>query len=321
MQATLPTLTARGTAREHGSPELGAERLRKRRTGMNWNSVIRWGAVLIFALTVALGAIGCSEEEKLRWGLIPADDATEMLRQYEPVVEYLEDRLGMDVEVEVTTDYTAAITAMKNKHIEMAWFGPFSYILAAEEAGAEALVNGVRRDTGKATYKSIIITKPDSGIETLDDLKGRTFAFVDPASTSGNLIPRKMLMENGIDPDEDFSTIYFAGTHDAVELAVKNGTVDAGALGDTTHHRMLNEGHVSAEEVRIVHESVPIPGSPIVVRGDLPQDLKDRIKQALIDMDEQTIMRVGGWGDIERYEAVTDSDYDVIRETKELLGL
>ncbi len=290
---------------------------------MNWFKKMGWGISLIILL-IAFGTVwGCSsdDEEIIRWGLIPADDATEMLRQYEPVVDYLENVLGLDVEVQVTTDYTAAITAMKNKHIEMAWFGPFSYILAAEEAGAEALVNGVRRDTGKATYKSIIITKADSGIETLEDLKGCTFAFVDPASTSGNLIPRKMLMENGIDPEEDFSTIHYAGTHDAVELAVKNGTVDAGALGDTTHKRMLKEGHVDPEDVHIVHESMPIPGSPIVVRGDLPQDLKDRIKQALLDMDEQTILRVGGWGDIEGYVEVSDSDYDVIRETKELLDL
>ena len=293
---------------------------------MQRTRLLRHGTAIIVVLLVVLAAMGCSEDEdgeitKLRWGLIPADDATEMLRQYEPVVEYMESVLGLDVEVQVTTDYTAAIIAMKQKHIEMAWFGPFSYILAAEEAGAEAIANGVRRDTGKATYKSIIITRADSGIETLDDLKGRTFAFVDPASTSGHLIPRKMLVENGIDPDEDFSTVHYAGTHNAVELAVKNGTVDAGALGDTTHNRMLKEGHVGPDDILIVHESEPIPGSPIVVRGDLPQDLKDRIKQALIGMDEQTILRVGGWGDIERYEAVTDSDYDVIRDTKELLGL
>ncbi len=293
---------------------------------MRRTRLLRYGTAIIVVLLVVLATMGCSEDEdgeitKLRWGLIPADDATEMLRQYEPVVEYMESVLGLDVEVQVTTDYTAAIIAMKQKHIEMAWFGPFSYILAAEDAGAEALANGVRRDTGKATYKSIIITRADSGIETLDDLKGGTFAFVDPASTSGHLIPRKMLVENGIDPEEDFSTVHYAGTHNAVELAVKNGTVDAGALGDTTHRRMLEEGHIDPGEIFVVLESEPIPGSPIVVRGDLPQDLKDRITQALIGMDEQTILRVGGWGDIERYEAVTDSDYDVIRDTKELLGL
>ena len=285
-----------------------------------------YAMILMAVVLTTLGGAGCGgsdegEIDVLRWGLIPADDATEMMRQYDPVVDYLENELGIEIELQVTTDYTAAITAMQNKHIEMAWFGPFSYILAAEAAGAEAIVNGVRRDTGKATYKSIIITRADSGIETLEDLKGRTFAFVDPASTSGHLIPRKMLVENGIDPEKDFSTVHYAGTHEAVELAVKNGTVDAGADSDTSYNRMLKGGKIDSVENIIIYESEPIPGSPIVVRGELPEELKDRIQQALIDMDEQTIHEVGGWGDIEKYVVVEDSDYDIIRETKELLGL
>lgn len=285
-----------------------------------------YGTSLIILLLIVLVVGGCagSEENKpevLRWGLIPADDAAEMLRNYQPVVDYLEEKLGVEIELQVTVDYTAAIEAMRNKHLEMAWFGPFSYILAAEEAGAEALVNGVRRDTGKSTYRTVFVTRADSGLETLDDLKGRTFAFVDPASTSGNLIPRKILMENGIDPDNDFSTMVYAGTHNGVELAVKNGTVDAGADSDTSYYRMVNEEQIDPEVNVIIYESEPIPGSPIVVRGDLPQDLKDSIQQALIDMDQQTIYQVKGWGNIEKYVKVADSDYDIIRETRDLLNL
>ncbi len=283
-------------------------------------------AGVIILLVMALAAVGCGESDEgeikvLTFGLIPADDAAEMIRQYQPVAEYLEGKLDIEIEIEVTVDYTAAIEAMRYKHIDMAWFGPFSYILAVDEAGAEALVNGVRRDTGKSTYRTVFVTRADSGIETLDDLKGHSFAFVDPASTSGNLIPRKVLMENGIDPEKDFSTVYYAGTHNGVELAVKNGTVDAGADSDTSFYRMMNEGQIDPGVNVIIYESEPIPGSPIVVRGDLPQDLKDRIQQALVGMDEQTIHRVQGWGDIEKYVAVTDSDYDIIRETRDLLNL
>ena len=283
------------------------------------------GLSLIVLLLSTFATAGCAPAKEdikvLRWGLIPADDAAEMLRQYQPVVDYLEERLNMTIEIQVTNDYTAAIEAMHNKHIDMAWFGPFSYILAVEQADAEAIVNGFRRDTKKATYKSIIITRADSGIKTLDDLKGRSFAFVDPASTSGNLIPRKMLIDNGINPDNDFSTTYYAGSHIAVGLAVKNGTVDAGAFGDTSYNRMSKEGQIDPEVNIIIFESPPIPGSPIAVRGDLPQDLKNRIEQALIEMDQQTILKVGGWGDIEKYVKVTDSDYDIIREVAETLDL
>ena len=155
----------------------------------------------------------------------------------------------------------------------------------------------------------------------MEDLKGKSFAFVDPASTSGNLIPRKMLIENGIDPDNDFSTSFYAGTHNAVEYAVANGKVDAGADSDNSYNRMVEAGEIDPEVNKIIHTSDPIPGSPIVVRGDLPADFKKKIQDALITMDEQTIHQVGGWGNIARYQKVSDSDYDIIRETAEILGM
>ena len=285
-----------------------------------------YGIGLVILMLALIATTGCSESEdseitSLKWGLIPADDAAEMIRNYQTVVDYLEEKLDIEIELQVTADYTAAIEAMRNKHIDMAWFGPFSYIIAAREANGEALVNGMRRDTHKSTYRTVFVTRFDSGIESIDDLKGRSFAFVDPASTSGNLMPRKVLMDHGIDPENDFSTMYYAGTHNGVEMAVKNGTVDAGADSDTSYYRMINEGQIDPEVNVIIYESEPIPGSPIVVRGDLPQDLKDRIQQALIDMDEQTLHQVKGWGDIEKYVKVTDSDYDVIREIEETLNL
>lgn len=257
----------------------------------------------------------------IRMGLIPADDAEEMIRSYEPVKDYLTEKLGIPVEIQVTSDYTAAIEAMRYNHIDMAWFGPFSYIIAANVADAEAIVNGVRRSDGKSDYRSIIVARADSGINTLADLKGKSFAFVDPASTSGNLIPRKILIENGIDPDKDFSTTFYAGTHNAVEYAVANGKVDAGADSDNSYARMVEQGEVDPKVNSIIYQSDPIQGSPIVVRGGLPEDLKAAIKDALVNMDEQTIKKVDGWGDIAKYQAVTDSDYDVIRETAKILGM
>jgi phosphonate transport system substrate-binding protein len=252
--------------------------------------------------------------EILKMGLIPADDADEMLK-------YLSAELGIPVEIQVTSDYTAAIEAMRAKHIDMAWFGPFSYVIAANVAGAEAIVNGVKESTGSATYKSLIIVNKDSGIEKLEDLKGKTFAFVDPASTSGNLIPRKMLIENGINPDVDFSTTFYAGTHNAVQYAIANGKVDAGASGDNVYQRMVESGEINSEVNIIIHESEPIPGSPIVVRGNLPTEIKQKIQNVLINMDQQTIHKVDGWGGISSYQKVSDSDYNVIRETAKLLGM
>jgi len=257
----------------------------------------------------------------IRMGLIPADDADEMLRAYEPVKEYLSKELGIHVEIKVTSDYTAAIEAMRSKHIDMAWFGPFSYVIASNVAGAEAIVNGVRASTGKADYHSIIVVNANSGIEKMEDLKGKKFAFVDPASTSGNLIPRKILIENGIDPDNDFGMSYYAGTHNAVQLAVANGKVDAGADSDNSYNRMVAAGEIDPAVNKILFTSESIPGSPIVVRKDLPVELKEKIKNALVAMSEQTISQVDGWGGIASYKAVSDSDYDVIRETARILDM
>jgi len=130
-----------------------------------------------------------------------------------------------------------------------------------------------------------------------------------------------MLIENGIDPDEDFSTSYYAGTHNAVQYAIANGKVDAGASGDNVYARMVEAGEIDADVSIIIHESEPIPGSPIVVRGDLPADFKQAIKDALLAMDEQTIHKVDGWGGISSYQEVSDSDYDVIRDTAKILGM
>lgn len=289
-------------------------------------------SVLVICFALALVLAGCGREKitagtsaedikVLKMGLIPADDAEEMLRQYEPIKEYLSEQLGIPVEIKVTSDYTAAIEAMRSKHIDIAWFGPFSYIIAANVAGAEAIVNGVRKEDGKSDYRSIIITKADSGIKTLKDLKGKSFAFVDPASTSGNLIPRKILVENGIDPDKDFSRSYYAGTHNSVEYAVANGKVDAGADSDNSYARMVKEGEIDPKVNVIIFTSEPIPGSPIAIRKDLPVELKGNIKKALTDMDEQTIHKINGWGNIEKYQEVSDSDYDVIRETAKVLNM
>lgn len=276
---------------------------------------------VVWQISIKTGEKKEGEIEILKMGLIPASDAEEMLREYEPIRDYLSEKLGIPVEIQVTSDYTAAIEAMRAKHIHMAWFGPFSYVIAANVAGAEAIVNGVRRSDGKSDYHSIIVTRTDSGIETWEDLKEKKFAFVDPASTSGNLVPRKMLIENGIDPDNDFSASYYAGTHNAVEYAIANGTVDAGADSDNSYDRMVEAGEIDPEVNKIIYKSDPIPGSPIAIRGDLPAEFKKKIQDVLIAMDEQTIHQVSGWGNIAKYQKVSDSEYDIIRKTAKILGM
>ena len=114
---------------------------------------------------------------------------------------------------------------------------------------------------------------------------------------------------------------YYAGTHNAVEYSIANRKVDAGADSDSSYDRMVKAGEIDPLVNKIIYTSDPIPGSPIAVRGDLLEALKQSIQNALIGMDEQTILKVSGWGDIAKYQKVSDSDYDIIRQTAKALGM
>jgi len=231
-------------------------------------------SVCVIAVVAVTGAYiagtfesGNPDKETLKIGLIPTEDQLEMLKKFEPAKAYLERELDMPAETFMATDYTAVIEAMRAKKIDVAYFGPFSYVLATERANAEAIVTG-GTDTGDvATYHSCIVTHKDSGLKNIDDLKEHanevTFAFVDPASTSGNLIPRGYLLSIGIDPDTDLKECMFAGGHDAVGLSVKSQKVDAGAMYDIGYNRLIDSGAITPEEVIVIWESDPIPKSPI----------------------------------------------------------
>ncbi|MDE5091456.1 MAG: phosphate/phosphite/phosphonate ABC transporter substrate-binding protein, partial [Trichodesmium sp. St18_bin3_1_1] len=122
---------------------------------------------------------------ELIMGLIPAESNEEMVEKFEPMRAYMEKKLNRPIKVFTATDYAGVIEAMRQDKVDIAWFGPLSYVLAEQEAGAEAFATGVRTKTGKSTYKSILVVPGDSTVQSIQDLKGKNVAFVDPASTSG----------------------------------------------------------------------------------------------------------------------------------------
>lgn len=293
------------------------------------------GTVLVVLIVFCVSSSGCldpetetSEESILRIGLIPSEDQLDMLKKFDPVSKYLETELGMEVKTFTATDYSSVIEAMRSDKIDVAFFGPFSYVLAAERAGAEAIVTGGTKTGEVATYQSCIITHPDSGINSIDDLKNNasdiTFSFVDPASTSGNLIPRGYLLSVGIDPDKDFKACMFAGGHDASGLAVKSKNVDAGAMYDIGYNRLIDSGAITPDEVIVIWKSDPIPKSPVAVRNDLDPELKKKIQQAFVDMPQKDpeAMKTfeSKWEKNEMYVAIDDSTYEYVRGIGRSLG-
>ncbi|ADL56736.1 phosphonate ABC transporter substrate-binding protein [Gallionella capsiferriformans] len=267
-----------------------------------------------------MSATAAVQARELVLGLIPADNNEEMIKTFEPMRAYLEKKLGQKVKMFTATDYAGVIEAMKKKRVDIAWFGPLSYYLAEQEAGAEAFAVGIREGSNSATYKSIIVTPCDSGIKSIMDLQGKSVAFVDPASTSGGLMPSYMVKQaTGKMPQEFFGKFTYAGSHDAAELAVKNKTVDAAADNDITYPKMLEKGLITKESNCIIAESSPLPGSPLVYRGDLPKELKAQIRDAILNADKE--IKVTGYGKISHYVAVEPKDYQMIRNMVKELGL
>lgn len=252
----------------------------------------------------------------LRLGYFGGDDADEVLNNVEPHRLYLEEQLGMPVEIFTGTSYGAVIEAMRAERVDGMQVGPFSYVLAVQEAGAEAIAVGVScsssvevcvvDDRAAPHYFSVIMTKKGSGIESIEDLRGVDFAFVDPASTSGHLAPKTLLIQNGLDPDAEMNTV-FAGSHPSAALALMNDNVVAAATHEGNLLNLINEGQVdacfyedgipnretprTAEEIQATYEACedgnivilaqtdPIPSTPFAVRSNLPDTLKDRLRE------------------------------------------
>ncbi len=283
---------------------------------------MQFNKVILSALIGAslIGAPGVAGARDLVMGLIPADNNEEMIKTFEPMRAYLEKKTGQKVKMFTATDYAGVVEAMKKKRVDIAWFGPLSYYLAEQEAGAEAFAVGIREGGNSPTYKSIIVTPCDSGIKSIMDLKGKSVAFVDPASTSGGLMPTFMVKQaTGMMPQEFFGKFTYAGSHDAAELAVKNKTVDAAADNDITYPKMLEKGLITKESNCIIAESAPLPGSPLVYRGDLPAELKKQIRDAILTAHNE--IKVTGYGKISHYVAIEPKDYDMIRKMVKDLGL
>lgn len=276
--------------------------------------------ILSLAMAFSIGLLGfttmgplSADENVIRFGLIPSEDADKLIKDSGPFIEALEKELGMKVEPYVAIDYSAVIEALKSDKLEIAFLGPAAYVLAKDKVKAEIdpVARGIMEETGKSSYRGLIIANPTTSIYELADLKGKTFAFVDPASTSGNFVPRYVFDKNGIDPEKDFKSVYYSGTHQATLIAVKEGKVEAGSIADEVYDLAIARGQLKEEDVRVIFTSDPIPGSPFVVRTNLPSDLQTKLKEGLLGLKD---VRFGKLGVVTAMDPATDADYDIVRE-------
>lgn len=262
-----------------------------------------------------------SAEKVLRIGATPGENIEVTRERYQHIIDYIQKHTGIQTELFLATDYTGVIEAMRAGKIDVASFGPLSYVLASDKAGAEAFAKEYRKGAG-SMYTGYIITRADSDINDIKDLKGHSFGFVDPASTGGNLIPRMNMLKNGVDPDKDLTETTYLGSHDQVALAVAHKRVDAGAVMNFNFEAFLDRGTVPANQFKIIHKSDPFPGSAWCYRKDLPEDLKQKVRDAMFSISLDTCPELKDFlRKIEKYQPATDADWDSLRETVHILNI
>jgi phosphonate transport system substrate-binding protein len=277
-------------------------------------------ALLFGALPPAAHAqtMGPSEPGVLKVGFIPAEDSRAMVRQSQAVMDRLGAATGLKVEAFVGSDYNATIEALRSNKIEVALLGPFSYVLATTQAPVEAFAVTVTAKTMSPSYHSIIIAKQDSGLTSLDSLKGHTFAFVDPGSTSGSLMPSAAMREKNIVPEKDLKKVMYSGGHDASIIAVAEGKVEAASVADRIFAGACDKKLVDCDKIKIIWTSEAIPNDPVLYRKNLPEDLKKKIREAFYGIQNLTF---GEMGTVARFDPATDADYNIIRKIATILNL
>lgn len=263
-------------------------------------------------------------------GFNPAENADVVETNSKLFSKYYQERTGLKVKTFIATDYTALIEALRSGQIDFAWLPPFSYIKAEEMAGAEVLLKAVRK--GQAVYYSAIITRSDKKINSIEDLKGKNVAWVDPSSVSGHIFPKANLMKKkGLDPDKFFGKQVFSGAHDALVLAVLNGTVDAGATfcngpkgEDGAWNQFLTAA--DAKKVRVLFVTDPITGDTMATSKKFIRDNKpivDKTVAMLKDMSntEEGKKILKALYRIDAMVPATSKEYDAVREAAKTLNI
>lgn len=223
----------------------------------------------------------------LKFGILSGENESDRIQRYTPLELYLEETLGVAVEIFTAGNYDGVIQALAADQIEFAFLGSSSYAAAwtATDGGVVPLLTS-QNQSGRTGYYSIIVTRCDSGIESLDDLEGMTLAFADPDSTSGYAVPYFNIIQEGYDPTTFFAAVPFSGSHEAGVAAVANGTFDAAATWQDTdiagvYQRMETKGMIEEGVICKIWQSPEITSGPFTARANLPQDLIDDMTDAV----------------------------------------
>lgn len=286
---------------------------------------------LVLGALLSLNALAATDKTTVTIGFNPAENAEVVETKSKTFAEFYKKQTGMDVKTFIATDYTALIEALRSGRIDFAFLPPFSFVKAEEMADAKVLMKTVRK--GKAIFYSGIIVRADKGINKIEDLKGKNIAWVDPASSSGYIIPAAALKtKKKIDADKFFGKQVYAGSHDALVLAVLNGTVDAGAtfVNDTegkdgAWHQFLKTPE-EQKKIKMVFVSDPIPGDTMATTNKFAKthkELVDKTVKMMLSMNQseegKQILK-----DLYRIDAMvpaTSKEYQPLRDAAKVIDV
>ena len=270
---------------------------------------------------LALAGAAAQAQQVLRVTAIPDESPTELARKFAPLGQYLEAKLGMKVEWTPVTDYAAAVETVVNKKIDLAWFGGFTFVQANVRSGGKIIPLVQREEDEK--FRSVFITDAKSGINKLEDLKGKTLSFGSQSSTSGHLMPRNYLLAAKIDPDVDLKRVAFSGAHDATIAAVASGKVDAGALNISVWEKFVTEKKVDPAQVKVFYTTPTYYDYNWSVHADMPEALREKIKAAFLALDPNTPQgkEILGLQRATRFVPTKPENYTGIKAAAENAGL
>ncbi|MFJ3075467.1 MULTISPECIES: putative selenate ABC transporter substrate-binding protein [Pseudomonas] len=237
---------------------------------------------LAAGLVLSCCAVVAQAADTLRVSAIPDEAPTELLRKFKPLGEYLSKQLGMEVKFVPVADYPAVVESLASDRLDLAWLGGFTFVqVHLKDPTATPLVQ--REQDAQFTSK-FITANPD--VKSLADLKGKSFAFGSISSTSGSLMPRYfMLKENDIKPESYFSRVAYSGAHDATVAWVQAGKVDGGVLNASVWQKLVDAGKVDTSKVKVFATTPAYYDYNWTVRGNMDPALKEKIKQAFLDLD------------------------------------
>ena len=275
----------------------------------------------LFLVPILLAVpLTCAAEDTLRVSAIPDESPTELQRKFTPLGAYLEKATGAKVSFVPVSDYAATVEGLAAKKLDLVWYGGFTFVQARRRTGTAIPL--VQREED-AQFHSKFIVSADSKAQKLADLKGSNFAFGSVSSTSGHLMPRYFLLQNGIDPDKDFAKVAYSGAHDVTAKWVESGKVQAGVLNESVLAKLFEEKKIDKSKVRVLWTTPPYFDYNWTVRGDLDPKLVAKLKSAFLQLDysnpeHKTILDLQR---TKRFIPTSPANYASIEEAAKSAGL